>query len=190
MPREQNGARRKGFIRPTPDGIRFMEPATLIATWGGSGLLRPAPGTWGSLAALPFGYALMSLTGPFGLIAGILLSFIIGIWAAGSVERRTGDKDGGYIVIDEVSGQWLALLPALASPWLILPAFLFFRLFDIAKPWPCFQLQSIGGGLGVMIDDIVAGLYAALATALVGWGLQAAGLLVLDLAVGTPGAGG
>lgn len=186
-PQEQQGTKRNGLIRPVPDGIRFLEPATLIATWGGSGLLRPAPGTWGSLAALPFGCALMSLAGPGGLIAGVLLSLVIGIWAAGSVERRTGDKDGGYIVIDEVSGQWLALLPALASPWLILPAFLFFRLFDIAKPWPCFQLQSIGGGLGVMIDDTVAGLYAALATALVGWGLQAAGLLTLDLTAFLPG---
>lgn len=91
------------------------------------------------------------------------LAFILfsGTLAAGRAERLLGRKDPSEVVIDEVFGQWITLLP-LAAPtfWDYAAAFAFFRLFDIAKPWPVRRLETVGGGLGIMIDDAAAGVYA------------------------------
>ncbi len=146
-----------------PTALPFFHPAALLATWFGSGLLPKAPGTWGSLAALPFAWVIASLGGPWALLVASLAVFALGIWASELYARRAGLKDPGVVVIDEVAGQWLAIVPvALQAAWLPL-AFLAFRFFDILKPWPIGWIdKQVSGGLGIMLDDMVAGLYAGL----------------------------
>ncbi|MEX0923833.1 MAG: phosphatidylglycerophosphatase A [Rhodovibrionaceae bacterium] len=136
--------------------------AALLATWFGAGLLPRAPGTWGSLAALPCGLLLTWAGGPWLLLAGALAVFLLGIWAGGRYAQDRSLDDPGAVVIDEVAGQWIALTPALLDPWLVVLAFLAFRLFDIVKPWPIGLLdRELKGGLGIMADDVLAGVYAA-----------------------------
>ena len=139
-------------------------PAALLATWFGAGLLPDAPGTWGSAAALPCGLLLWWLGGPPVLLAGAAIVTALGWWAAARYVRLTRTKDPGEIVIDEVAGQWLAMLPAAGDPTALLASFLLFRAFDIVKPFPANWCdRRVPGGLGVMLDDLVAGAYAALA---------------------------
>lgn len=141
-------------------GISALHPATLASTWFGAGLMPKAPGTWGSAAALPFAWGLMSMGGPVVLLAAIVACFMIGWWASSVYVRRTGAEDPGEVVIDEVAGQWLVLLAAPLEPLSYLVAFVLFRLFDIWKPWPVrWADRQVGGGLGIMLDDILAGLY-------------------------------
>lgn len=145
--------------------LSFWHPASLIATWFGSGLLPKAPGTWGSLAALPFAALIAALGGPWALLAASLLAFAVGLWAAERYARSLGREDPGAVVIDEVAGMWLALVPlALDLPSYAI-AFLFFRVFDIVKLWPANMVERrLKGGLGIMADDMVAGAYAAAAS--------------------------
>ncbi len=145
----------------------FFHPVSLIATWFGSGLLPKVPGTWGSLAALPFGAAIAWTGGPLVLLAASLLAYVIGLWASARYAESMGLKDPGAVVIDEVAGQWLALVPVCLDPLGIFFAFVFFRLFDILKTWPANLLERrLEGGLGIMTDDMVAGLYAAILSGL------------------------
>ncbi|HKW53882.1 MAG TPA: phosphatidylglycerophosphatase A [Stellaceae bacterium] len=139
-------------------------PAGIIATWFGAGLLPWAPGTWGSLAALPFAWVIAWLFGAVGLLAAAIALFFIGWWAAARMTRATGIKDSGTIVVDEVAGQWLSLVAAPLVPGAYALAFVLFRLFDITKPWPArWADRALPGGFGVMADDVFAGIYAALA---------------------------
>lgn len=148
----------------------LSNPAILIATWFGVGYLPKAPGTWGSFAALPFAALLLWLGGQWALVAAILLLFPAGIWAAGEFNRRTASEDSGAIVVDEIVGQWLAFLPLANFDLLwFVTAFALFRLFDVWKPWPIRVLdRRIKGGFGVMLDDVLAGIFAALCL----WGLM------------------
>ncbi len=158
-----------------------------IATCG-VGYLPLAPGTWGSLLAIGFYLALrLAIYGRFsnsndtlGLqptflaveVLLIALVAVVGVWAASRTERALNVKDPGKVVVDEVAGQLIALLavPLVIDGfwvvWLIL-AFLLFRFFDIVKPYPARRLESLHGGLGIMADDLVAGVYAGLVLALV-----------------------
>ncbi|SFS09972.1 phosphatidylglycerophosphatase A family protein [Yoonia litorea] len=152
----------------------------LIATFFYSGHLRPAPGTWGSLAALPAAWIIYIVAGPWGLLAGVLLSYALGLWAT-SVETRGKDNhDPSEIVIDEVCGQWIALLPvafgaaqagvtitALWPGWIA--AFLLFRLFDITKWGPVGWADRMDGPTGVMLDDVFAGIMAAIGVMILAW---------------------
>lgn len=151
-----------------------MTPTRFIATWFGIGLLRPAPGTWGSLAALPFAWALHAAGGFAALALATVAVFALGWWAATVETRASADPDPSEIVIDEVAGMWLALWPVsygaqmmgadiirLWPGWVV--AFLAFRLFDIWKPGPAGWADRLHTPLGLMLDDIVAGLFAALA---------------------------
>lgn len=141
--------------------MKLSHPAIFLASWLGSGFLKPAPGTWGSLAALPFGLALSYYSGITGLLLGIALIFIIGLWSAAIFEEQSGVHDDKRIVIDEVAGQWIALIPAAFNPLLILLAFISFRFFDILKPWPIGYIdKKVEGAFGVMFDDIIAGIFA------------------------------
>lgn len=164
-------------FQPSEDDLKVIraidikKPHIWAATWFGSGFMRPAPGTWGSLAALPFGLMFLAFGSAKTLAVAVILVTIIGLWAARKFEADTGVHDSKMIVIDEVAGQWLALIPiaqysAPAHPLFpiyILLAFALFRLFDIFKPWPAsFFDRKIKNASGVMGDDIVAGLYAAL----------------------------
>lgn len=149
------------LLRAMPDGSIFWHPASLIATWGGVGLIRVASGTWGSLAALPFAWGLALVGGTPALVAASVAACLLGLWAAGHI-CRSGETDSSAIVIDEVAGQWLAVAPAMLDPILWLTGFLSFRLFDILKPWPAGWIdRNLGGAPGVMLDDMVAGAYAA-----------------------------
>ncbi|MCC6006368.1 MAG: phosphatidylglycerophosphatase A [Rhodobacteraceae bacterium] len=149
-------------------------PARLIATFFGAGLLPAAPGTWGSLAALPVGWALHLWAGPAGLLLGIVLATGIGWWATAQVMAATDDPDPSEVVIDEVAGQWIALLPlsllapaavaadAAAIPWVgLVLAFALFRLFDIWKPGPIGMADRMHTPWGLMLDDLLAGVAAA-----------------------------
>jgi phosphatidylglycerophosphatase A len=157
--------------------------AVAIATWG-VGYLPLAPGTWGSLLAVggymllrrawfphseiePAAYAASFLLVELLVIATVTLA---GIWAASRTERVLQLKDPGKVVIDEVAGQLIALtaVPLTAvGPTLVIVAFVLFRFFDIVKPYPARKLESLHGGFGVMLDDVVAGVYAAIAVMLV-----------------------
>ena len=149
----------------------------LIATFFYVGHIRPAPGTWGSLAALPAGWVIHVLTGPWGLVVGIILSYALGVWATGVETRGKDNHDPSEIVIDEVCGQWIALLPlafgaarqdvnilALWPGWIA--AFALFRLFDITKWGPVGWADRMHGPTGVMLDDVIAGLFAAIGVAI------------------------
>jgi len=132
----------------------------------GAGLLRPAPGTWGSILGLGIGYFLLQLPYAAGvLVLGALLITVISIFAIGVIEKSAGVHDAPEIVIDEIAGQWLAMVPLAFLPygWLELGlSFLLFRIFDIIKPWPIGPLdRKVSGGFGVMVDDLVAGVIAA-----------------------------
>lgn len=153
-----------------PASLPVWHPAFLISTWFGAGLMPVAPGTWGSAAAVPFAWLIAWLGGPWVLLAASLVAFAVGVWAAEVYGRHAGIKDASPIVIDEVAGQWLTLVPAPLDPIIYLAGFLLFRLADIVKPWPAnWADRALDGGLGVMLDDIFAGLYAALALSIVVW---------------------
>lgn len=133
----------------------------LLATWFGAGLVPGAPGTWGSLAALPCAWVIETAGCHRALAAAAALCFALGWWAAGTVARASGRTDPGFIVIDEVAAQWLVLLAAPLDWRAYIAAFLLFRVFDIAKPWPIRRIeQRVQGGLGIMLDDVGAALYA------------------------------
>ena len=142
-----------------------------VATCVGVGFITPGPGTWGSLAALPPAVLVLWLAGAWGLTAATLAVSVLGILTSGRYVRVTGQKDPPEVVIDEVAGQWLTLLPfaflANWTHWYLWPlGFALFRLFDVIKPWPCDNLERLPEGFGVMCDDLMAGLYAALAMTL------------------------
>ena len=141
---------------------RPTDPAVLVATVGGIGRLPVAPGTWGSLAALPAGWLIMDSLGTAGLLAAVAVVFVLGVWAAGRHAARSGEHDPASCVIDEVAGQLIVLAAIPADPWFLAGGFVMFRLFDIVKPWPANLVdRRVPGGLGIMLDDVVAGLQAA-----------------------------
>lgn len=135
--------------------------------------MKPGPGTWGSLGALPFGILLLAFGGPLMLILASAGLFYPGLRAAGHVIEATGDNDPKIVVVDEVIGMWIALIPAVLNPFSVILAFALFRLFDIWKPWPVSYFdRRIKGAMGVMLDDVAAGVMAALSLILlrfVGW---------------------
>ena len=131
-----------------------------LATLGSIGYLRPAPGTIGSLVALLTGYLIARFS--LGvLVAAILTISILGIFAAERYGQITGKKDASEVIIDEVAGQWIPLvIIPLEIEWYI-AAFLLFRFFDISKIGPVGHAETLTGGVGVMADDIIAGLLTA-----------------------------
>lgn len=147
--------------------------AQIVATVVGVGYVRPAPGTWGSLVALPWAW-LLHLVGGFPLLVlSIGVAFAAGWWATGYMTRGMDNHDPSEIVIDEVAGQWIALLPLSHAAWSMqidilamwpgwIAAFALFRLFDILKPGPVGWADRRGDPLGVMLDDVIAGVFAAL----------------------------
>ncbi len=137
------------------------DAAFWAATWGGCGLIRPAPGTWGTLGAIPPALIIAALGGLPALIAGTLFITLAGYYAAGIFEKRAGKHDSSTIVIDEAAGIWLTFCIAGTSSYVLAPAFLLFRLFDILKPGPIgWADKKLPGALGVMVDDLLAGIFA------------------------------
>jgi phosphatidylglycerophosphatase A len=153
-----------------------MTPARVISTVGGVGLMRPAPGTWGSLVALPLAAGLHILGGFPLLVVATVGVFALGWWATAEATRGMADHDPSEIVIDEVVGMWITLLPvsmgawnnsvdvlALWPGWVV--GFIAFRAFDITKPSLVGWADRMSTPLGVMLDDVIAGLFAAVVVA-------------------------
>ncbi len=155
--------------QPTP----FKSPIQFLAFGFGSGLAPKAPGTFGTLAAIPIYWFIADW--PATWYAGfILVTGLLGIWICGTASRQLGVHDHGGIVWDEFVGYWITMW-AVPVDWVwILAGFLVFRVFDIVKPWPIRALdRKVKGGFGIMVDDIVAGVMACitlhLALAIVGY---------------------
>ncbi len=146
----------------------------LIATFFYIGYLRPGPGTWGSAAAVPVGYLIHVAAGFPGLVVATVLAFALGWWATARETAGSTNQDPSEIVIDEVVGMWIALWPLSfgmwhmgQDPWLFpypgwVGGFIMFRLFDIWKPGPVGWADRKKGPMGVMLDDVIAGILAAL----------------------------
>lgn len=147
--------------------------AHMTCTVFGVGHLRPGPGTWGSVVALPLFWVVHVAGGPALAVLSIGAVFILGVWATRKMTEGTADHDPGEIVIDEVAGQWIALLPlsfaaarldisilAFWPGWVA--GFVAFRLFDILKPGPVGWADRRADAIGVMLDDVIAGALAAL----------------------------
>jgi len=138
--------------------------ALAIATCG-VGYLPLAPGTFGSLVGVGI-FWLLVRANPLVIVAVILAVTCAGIWAGSRIEQLSGRKDPGKVVVDEVAGQMIALFPLiLFARWSIVAvivSFILFRFFDIVKPYPANRLQDLDGGVGIMFDDLVAGVYGAI----------------------------
>lgn len=141
--------------------------AWVLATWFGCGLSPIAPGTVGTLGALPL-YFLVRGHGPQAVLGTAVLVTLIGIWASNRVIEATGEKDPQRIVIDEAAGVLLALAAAPMTTRGVVVAVLLFRLFDITKPFPARHAERLPDGWGVMLDDIVAGIFAAILVRFIG----------------------
>jgi len=147
-------------------GLKKTRWAWILGTFFGAGLMRPGPGTYGSIAAVLLWFLTIHALHPaihtqiLGTIAAALAATAIGIPAATIVARESGREDPGHVVIDEVAGQLFALI-AIPADWKhVALALLLFRLLDITKPPPIRQLERLHGGLGIMLDDVAAGLLA------------------------------
>lgn len=140
-----------------------MSPSTVIATLGGLGRMTPAPGTVASILTVFAGFGLAILGGSALVLCAGLAAMAAGAWAAERYAREYGVKDPSECVIDEVAGQFLACAFA-PRTWLgYAIAFFLFRVLDIIKPWPIGAAERLHGGLGIMADDVVAGVLAGLA---------------------------
>ena len=144
----------------------------VLLSFFGVGYLRPAPGTWGSLAAMPAAWVLHELGGVILLLVATGVVYAAGVAAVRGEIRDSDDHDPSWVVIDEVVGQWIALIPVSAGAYAmgidvlrlwpgILAAFLLFRLFDVWKPWLIGRADARGDATGVMLDDVLAGIIAA-----------------------------
>jgi phosphatidylglycerophosphatase A len=145
--------------------------AWTLATFFGTGYLRPGPGTCGSAAGLGIWLAVVHWAHPtpghlaLGTALAALILLLVGIPASTIVAREAGTDDPSFVVLDEVVGQWIALIGATLVPWSWLLAFLLFRAFDIWKPAPARQFDRMHNGFGIMMDDVAAGLYALILVA-------------------------
>ena len=142
---------------------------TIFVSVFGIGFIPIASGTFGSLAGLLIGYILYLIN--FNLFFIIIpLLFVLGIIASNTYQKQTGEKDSSIIVIDEVVGQLIAMIFVVDNLTLVLCSFIIFRIFDIFKPWPAsYADKKMDGGLGVMLDDVFAGIYAAIVIYLIGY---------------------
>jgi len=148
--------------------------ALAISTFG-VGYLPLAPGTWGSLVAVGIFLGFTQIFRGNALVAVVVVSIVVvtfaGIWAASRTEALDNRKDPSKVVVDEVAGQLISLFPlTLFTHWSIVAviiSFILFRFFDIVKPYPARRLEALKGGLGVMCDDLIAGVYAAVITSVV-----------------------
>jgi len=183
---EVSRGRMKSMTRKTElplPGVRVYEggtpapPARTAWAWRtgtffGIGRLKPGPGTWASLAAAAIWYIGLSTThltdgvATAVTLAGAVVVTLIGIPASTIVERESGRTDPGFVVIDEVAGQWITLVFTPVDIRHAIVAFVLFRFFDIVKPWPVRSIERLPAGKGIMLDDVAAGLYGVMVMAL------------------------
>lgn len=143
--------------------FKLSNPVHFLALGFGSGLIKPAPGTWGTLAAIPLYLLIMSLVSAssYAYFAIIMISFIVGIYLCGKTATDAGVHDHGSIVWDEIVGFFITMLLLPVTWQNIVLGFALFRFFDILKPWPIKLLDKhVHGGFGIMIDDVLAGVFA------------------------------
>lgn len=147
----------------TAPGMKLSHPAKFIGTWFGIGLIPKAPGTFGSIAALPFAWFIQGYLGNIALLIAGINAFVVGWIACNAYLPYVDRKDPREMVIDEVSGQWILLAFMQHTLFAYCIGLALFRFFDIVKPWPVSVADKrIGGGFGVMFDDTVAALYPVL----------------------------
>jgi len=146
--------------RPAPAGA-LSRLATVIGTGFGSGYSPFAPGTAGTAVGLLLFVPLHELASVWQAIV-TLVGFFVGIWASTEVARQVGKKDPGVVVVDEIVGIWATLLFLPFTPLTAILGFLLFRVLDMVKPFPARQFESLPGGLGIMADDLMAGIYGNL----------------------------
>ncbi|HNP37336.1 MAG TPA: phosphatidylglycerophosphatase A [Woeseiaceae bacterium] len=150
----------------------LRDPVNFLAFGFGTGLAPYAPGTFGSLPGLLLGWLTLGL-GLYVQLAVLAFLIVAGIYLCGESARRIGVHDHGGIVWDEIAGMYMTLLLAPPSIAGFAIAFALFRLFDIVKPWPIRDLDHrLRGGLGIMLDDLAAALYALLCLGFLGWLMQ------------------
>lgn len=138
----------------------LADPRRFLALGLGSGLAPVAPGTFGTLAAIPL-YLLLQPLSLLSYLAVVVVSFLLGIWLCDVTARQLGVHDHPGIVWDEFVGYWITMLLVPAGWVWIVVGFILFRLFDILKPWPIRWIDKrVGGGFGIMLDDVLAGIYA------------------------------
>jgi phosphatidylglycerophosphatase A len=140
--------------------------AYVLATWFGCGLVPLAPGTAGTLGAIPL-YLAIRPGGPVVVLLVASALAVVGVWAAGHVVRHTGESDPQIVVIDEVVGVLVTLAASTPAWTSVVLGFVLFRIFDQWKPWPARALESLPGGLGVVMDDVAAGIWGAAVLVLV-----------------------
>jgi phosphatidylglycerophosphatase A len=135
--------------------------ARAIATWFGCGLVPRAPGTAGSLGAIPL-YLLVAREGRAGVAVAAVVVTFVGVWASTVFAREVGTKDPQKVVVDEVAGMLVTMLPMAEVSWRAVAAgFVLFRLFDVIKPWPVRRLEALPEGWGIVLDDVGAGVMGA-----------------------------
>ncbi|MHC4429429.1 MAG: phosphatidylglycerophosphatase A family protein [Planctomycetota bacterium] len=148
-----------------PDRLRL-----LVATGLGLGYVPIAPGTVGSLAALPLVALVWGAGGPWAVVGGGAIAIAIGMWACGAAETRFGRRDPGAVVIDEIAGQMVSLFFLAPTPRTLVIGFVLFRAFDIWKPFPIRRVERLPGASGIMADDLLAGVLANLVLHALRWG--------------------
>jgi phosphatidylglycerophosphatase A len=154
------------MTKPQPREV-FRDPVLFLAFGFGAGLLPKAPGTAGTLAAIPLYLWLSQFSQPVYLAAVVLVA-LAGIWICGSASATLGTHDHPGIVWDEVAGYLVTMIPASGSWISLLAGFILFRVFDIWKPWPISVAdRNISGGAGIMLDDLLAGIPAAVGVAVI-----------------------
>lgn len=143
--------------------FQISNPVHFLALGFGSGLIKPAPGTWGTLSAVPLYYLLMQVMSSASIeyFVIILVSFLVGIYLCGKTATDVGVHDHGAIVWDEIVGFLITMLLVPVTWVNVVLGFVLFRIFDIIKPWPIKLLDKhVHGGFGIMIDDVLAGVFA------------------------------
>jgi phosphatidylglycerophosphatase A len=153
---------------PAPDAPRPAWPprgaadrvAHVLSVWFGCGHLPLAPGTWGTLGAIPL-YLLLRPHGPVAVAVAAAVVTVVGIWSSGRVERRLGIEDPQIVCIDEVAGVLVTWIVAPPTTRALVTGVVAFRIFDQLKPWPARAAENLPGGRGIMLDDVAAGVWGA-----------------------------
>ncbi|MDC1527605.1 phosphatidylglycerophosphatase A [Gammaproteobacteria bacterium] len=148
--------------------VSLRNPVHLLAFGFGSGLSPRAPGTMGTIVAVPLYLLMATFLSQYAYLGLILVSFVIGIYLCGRTAKDLGVHDHGGIVWDEFVGYWITMFMVPLTWYWVLAGFMLFRLFDILKPFPIGWLdRKVEGGLGIMLDDVLAGVYAAICLQLI-----------------------
>lgn len=158
----------------TPSFSELLRHPVHFAAFGfGAGLMRRGPGTYGTLVAIPVYLLIQHLALPYYL-GFLVVTFAVGVYLCGATTKAMGVHDHSGIVWDEMVGYWLTMLLAPSGWFWVALGFFLFRVFDIFKPWPIGWLdRRVHGGLGIMVDDIVAAIYAAICLQAIAWGIAA-----------------